>query len=113
MIFGSAYRCAKLRKNMVGWEHGDDEQRFMYFTSLYLPVAFIGFAVGGSLVSFAYLDPVYVLTAFAGGLEISYQARMRRVGNEGAGTPTAPAAPAVRRYRGGLPPMGMTPSAPQ
>ncbi len=109
MIFGSIYRCVKLRRKMIDWDKGDDEQRFMYFTSLYLPVAFLGFVVGGSLVSFAYLDPIYVLTAFAGGLEISFQTRQRRIGAQ-RDTAHVSAPPTERRYRGGLPPMGATSS---
>ena len=33
----------------------------------YLPLAFIGFSVSGFFLSFAYMDPLYILTAFAAG----------------------------------------------
>jgi len=109
MVFGGAAQCVRLRRKMAGWETGDEEQRFLYFTALYLPVAFVGFAVGGSFVSFAYLDPIYVLVAFVGGLQISYDHRCRRMseleagnGGESAGT-GVPIRPG--RFRGGLPPL--------
>jgi O-antigen ligase len=78
LVFGGIFQARKLRLRMRGWEFGDEEQRLLYFASLYLPVAFIGFAVGGGFVSFAYLDPIYVLVALVGGLQISYDAKLRR-----------------------------------
>lgn len=107
MVFGGVVQCTRLRKKMSGWENGDEEQRFLYFTALYLPVAFIGFAVGGGFVSFAYLDPIYVLVAFVGGLQISYDHRCRRMlvaVGESSVEADQPKAGPVRRYRGGLPP---------
>lgn len=106
LVFGAPVQCHRLRKKMVGWDKGDDEQRFLYFTALYLPIAFIGFAVGGNFVSFAYLDPLYVLVAFVGGLHISYDERMRREARagDGGGGPQviAPETAGPRRHRGGL-----------
>src|SRR5690606_7717343 len=40
MIYMGGMTAFRLRKKMVGWENGDPEQRFMFFTALYLPVAF-------------------------------------------------------------------------
>lgn len=107
MVFGSALRTFRLRQQMTGWDTGDPEQQFLYYTALYLPVAFLGFAVGSVFVSFAYLDPVYVLTAFGGGLEVSYNHRLRREAAAGSGGATAAVPlpqPGGRRYRGGLAP---------
>jgi O-antigen ligase len=106
MVFTPIGLCARLRKRMKGWDEGDEEQRLLYFSALYLPVAFIGFSIGGFFVSFAYLDPIYVLVAFTGGLQLSYQHRLRREAEPGApaGALNVPFAAPVRRYRGGLPP---------
>lgn len=106
-VFAPVGMCMKLRKQMKGWAEGDAEQRFLYFTALYMPVAFIGFGVGGFFVSFAYLDPLYVLVAFMGGLHMAFEARLQAE----AGLALAPGQLAAqaksgsaRRYRGGLPP---------
>lgn len=108
MVFGSAWKCTQLRRRqMKDWDKGDAEQRFLHNMTLYMPVAFIAFAVGGSFVSFAYLDPLYVLVAFVGGLFVAYEHRMRAdalagaVGATGGSQAVLGAAP---RFRGGLPP---------
>lgn len=114
MIYIGGMSAFRLRKKMVGWETGDPEQRFMFFTALYLPVAFVGFAVGGSFVSFAYLDPIYVLVAFSGGLQLSYDHRMRRdaaAGTTVGGAQEVSVPPGPRRHRGGLAPGQGRPAA--
>jgi O-antigen ligase len=114
MVFAPIGQCYLLRRRMRGWEAGDAEQRFLYYMALYMPVAFLGFAVGGSFVSFAYLDLIYVLVAFLGGLHVSYQHRLLK---EAAGLGEAhvpnrtPQGSLGRRYRGGLPPVDTRQSA--
>jgi O-antigen ligase len=45
----------------------------------YLPIAFIGFAVPAFFLSFAYMDPVYILAAFAAGaLGLAHRQAARR-----------------------------------
>ena len=108
MVFGGLARCVKLRRQMPAeWLDGDQEQRFLYATALYLPIALLGFAIGGFFVSFAYLDPVYILTAFVGGLEISMTDRMQREVRTGEAAKTGKSVGHVAwtpRYRGGIPP---------
>jgi O-antigen ligase len=97
LVFGSIVQCMRIRRRMpVHWFKGDDEERFLYYTSVYLPVALIGFAVGGFFVSFAYLDLVYVLAAFVAGLQASVAVRMTGTGV--ARGSTAPVVP-PQRYR--------------
>jgi len=99
LVFGSIWQCLRIRKRMpLHWFKGDDEEKFLYYSSVYLPVALIGFSVGGFFVSFAYLDPIYVLAAFVAGLQRSVDLKL-----SGA-QPAAPAAPPRRvvRGRGGL-----------
>jgi O-antigen ligase len=107
LIFGTILQCTRLRKHMPpSWAKGDPEQRFLLAASMYLPIALIGFAVGGFFVSFAYLDPVYVLVSFVGGLQLSYADRARRdaaIAASGSAS-VVPIASPTRRYRGGLPP---------
>lgn len=42
------------------------EHQFLYLATVYLPVAFVGFAVTSFFLTFAYLDPVYILAALTG-----------------------------------------------
>jgi O-antigen ligase len=108
MLFGGIAQCVRLRRRIPReWEKGDQEQRFLVATSLYLPIAIVGFATGGFFVSFAYLDPIYVLIAFVGGLHISVAERLRREASGESATvarPTPQVVVSPRRYRGGLPP---------
>jgi O-antigen ligase len=100
LVFGSIWQCLQIRKRMpVHWYKGSDEEKFLYYTSVYLPVALIGFAVGGFFVSFAYLDLIYVLAAFVAGLQTSVALKL-----SGAPAATVTAPPRrVGRGRGGLP----------
>jgi O-antigen ligase len=100
LVFGSILQCLRIRKRMpLHWYKGDGEEKFLYYASVYLPVALIGFSVGGFFVSFAYLDPIYVLAAFVAGLQTSVDQKLR-----GAPTVAAVASPRrVVRGRGGLP----------
>lgn len=59
----------RLRKRIPRqWARGDPEQRFLYLATQYLPVAGVAFAAAGFFVSFAYVDPIYILGAFSAGL---------------------------------------------
>jgi len=115
LVFGPIWRCLKLRKQLRHWEKGDPEQRFLYLSAVYLTVAFVAFSAGSFLVSFAYLDPIYVLVAFYGGLVVSVERRLKLdqagVAQGDAGAVLAVAPPAPRRYRGGIPPYQPPPSA--
>ncbi len=50
------------------WSRGSFDERVVYHAARYVPLAAFGFAVSGSFVSFAYLDPVYFLAALAVGI---------------------------------------------
>jgi O-antigen ligase len=77
LVFGSFLQCIMIRRRLPpNWYKGDHEERFLYYTSVYLPVAMIGFAVGGFFVSFAYMDLVYVLGAFVAGLQVSVDVKL-------------------------------------
>jgi len=81
LVFGGIAACIRLRKRLPGaWLHGDQEQRFLYLTSVYLPISFLGFAVTAFFVSFAYLDPIYILAAYVVGLHRSVYVKLRQAG---------------------------------
>lgn len=103
LVFGSMFGLFRLRRRLPrSWLHGDAEERFLYQAATHLPIAFIGFAISGTFVSFAYLDLVYILAAFTAGLYVSVEGKLRR--GSGPIPAPAPAAAARRTYRGGLPP---------
>ena len=52
------------------WRQGTIEQRTIYGLVSYLPATFVGFAVASTFVSFAYLVPIYLLTACVAGLQV-------------------------------------------
>lgn len=97
LVFGSIWQCLRIRKQMPShWYKGDAEEKFLYYTAVYLPVALFGFAVGGFFVSFAYMDLVYVLAAFVAGLQTSLIVKL-------GGPQPAAVQPSARRRRGGVP----------
>lgn len=74
---GGYFAMRRLRRRLPKrWESGDDEQRFLYAATLYMPIAQIGFSATAFFVSFAYLDPVYVLAAFTTGVYVSVRRRL-------------------------------------
>lgn len=66
LVLGGVVGLRRLsRRTPDAWRRGDDpERRFLHHALVYLPVALLGFAVTSSFVSFAYMDPAYVLAAF-------------------------------------------------
>lgn len=107
LVFAGVINPIRLRRSMSpAWRAGNPEERFLYLTSVYLPVSFIGFIVAGAFVSFAYMDLIYVLTAFNIGLTVSLKDYLQRGAPDPAmqmGSPVV--SPRQRPYRGGLPPV--------
>ncbi len=78
LVFGGIVAMHRLRSRMPRhWARGDPEERFLYLTAMYLPVAIVGFAVTSAFVSFAYLDPIYILAALMTGLYVSVEAKLK------------------------------------
>ena len=71
LVVGSAGSLLRLRRKMPReWaEKGTPDQRFLYLATLYVPIAFIGFVVCGTFVSFAWSDQSYILPAIAMGIQ--------------------------------------------
>jgi O-antigen ligase len=108
LVFGGIFSTIKLRKKLPKeWSKGTQEERFLYFTSVYLPVAFIAFTSAGVFVSFAYMDLVYVLGALTAGLILCVEEKLAGAG----GRVAAPVRP-VRSGRGGRSARGAGPIVP-
>jgi O-antigen ligase len=78
LLFGGIYQMHVLRSRLPKqWARGDPEERFLYTAAVYLPVALVGFAVSSFFVSFAYLDPIYIVAALMAGLYVSIDAKLQ------------------------------------
>ena len=79
LTVGGIGAMSRLRARLPAtWARGDPEQRFLYSATTYLPVAMTGFAVGSFFVSFAFLDPIYILAAFTTGVYVCVERKMRQ-----------------------------------
>ncbi len=95
LLGGGVVSMVRLRSRLPrGWARGNEDQRFVYWSTVYLPVAVLGFAVTATFVSFAYADPVYLLAAYLTGVQASARAL-------GVGARAAVVAPGGRRARAG------------
>jgi len=62
----------RLRRRLPStWRKGTEVQRFLYAATTFIPLAMLGFAVTSFFVSFAWMDPLYLLAAFITGLYVS------------------------------------------
>ncbi len=72
LIFGGIGSMRRLRRRLPhAWQRGDPDERFIYYMTVCLPISIIGFAVAAFWVSFAYLDPIYILMAFVVGVHMT------------------------------------------
>lgn len=69
ILFGCMFGLARIRSRLPSsWMRESAERRFIYIACSYLPVSFLGWAVGAFFVSHAYLVPFYILVAFTCGV---------------------------------------------
>ena len=69
----------KLRRRMPPtWKFGDSEQRFLYNGCTYVAIALVSFSVTSFFLSFAYMDPIYIMSALMAGLFTSAKHRLAR-----------------------------------
>jgi O-antigen ligase len=69
LVWGGIVSTLRTRRRVPKtWAKGNQDQRIVFYASLYIPVALIGFAVGAAFLSFAYLPQVYYLAALTAGL---------------------------------------------
>ena len=78
LVFGGMFGMYRLRRRLPpSWENGVPEERFLWLASNYLFLSYLGFAVGAMFLSFAYLDPIYLLSALTAGVYASVRRRLR------------------------------------
>lgn len=97
LLFGTSVKLRYLSRSMPdSWATGSQDERFLYYATVYIPVAFIGFAATSFFVSHAYLPSFYYLIAFSGATMLFTRERLAA-----AQTQAPPAAAPGRRGRGG------------
>jgi len=69
LVFTGITGTMRLRRRLPrAWERGDPEERFLYLSSTYFPLAMVAFAVTSFFLTFAWVDMVYMVTAMITGL---------------------------------------------
>jgi O-antigen ligase len=59
------------------WLRGTADERFLYGATSFLAVSMVGFAVTSFFVSFAWMDPIYLMAALLTGLYVSVRAKIQ------------------------------------
>lgn len=78
LLFGGIVGLRRLRRRLPErWLYGDEDERFLYFSTLYLPVAIIGFAVTAFFLNFTYMVHIYILAAFVTGVYAAAERKRR------------------------------------
>jgi O-antigen ligase len=104
LVVGGIVSMIRLRRRLpAAWQRGDVEERFLYLSTMYLALAMIGFAVTSYFLSFAWIDIVYILTAFMAAVHLAATKKLHGV---------SAAAPVVmpRRPTGRRRPIAVTPT---
>jgi len=101
LVFGGIVAMRRLRRRLPkGWASGTPDERFLFLATTYLPVSLVAFGVSAAFVSFAFLDPIYILAALMTG---TYVCVGRRLADpQGAPTFAAPYSPARRLSRANM-----------
>lgn len=81
LVFGGIFGPLRLRRRLPKWwRRGTDVQRFLYGATTFFPLAMLGFAVTSFFVSFAWMDPLYLMAAFLTGLYVSLRVYIKEAG---------------------------------
>jgi O-antigen ligase len=79
MVPGGVVWLARMRRKVpAGWATGDQEQRFLYFCTLYFAVLLVGYAAGSFFLSFTWYDVSYYIFALLAALQVSISEKLRR-----------------------------------
>jgi O-antigen ligase len=71
LVLGGIIGLHRLRKRLPSaWLDDHGSKRFIYLSTVYLPIAMVGFASTSFFVTFAWIDPVYILSAFIIGVYV-------------------------------------------
>ena len=69
LVAGLIGSLLRRRRNLPrSWRRGTEAERFICGATTFFPLAMIGFSVTAFFVSFAWMDPLYIMAAFTTGL---------------------------------------------
>ena len=108
LVFCGIVCPLRLRRRLPrSWWRGTHPERFIYAATTFFPLSMIGFAVTSFFVSFAWMDPVYLMAALLAGLYVSARAQLRQSASplavatgQSCATNHAPPRRGSRRWRG-------------
>jgi hypothetical protein len=87
IVVGGIVALLRLRKHLPpSWRKGRGAERFLYEAATYFPLAMIAFAVTSFFVSFAWMDPIYILAAFTAGWYLVVRGRLSHMSTSEATT---------------------------
>ncbi|HEY0528021.1 MAG TPA: O-antigen ligase family protein [Gemmatimonadaceae bacterium] len=87
LVIGGVFAPLRLRRRLPkSWRRGTEYQRFIFNATSFFSVAMVGFAVTSFFVSFAWMDPVYLMAAFITGLYVATRLQIEE-GSRTAGQP--------------------------
>jgi len=90
LLVGGIVTMLRMRGRLPpSWRRGSDSQRFLYGATTFFPLALISFAVTAFFVSFAWLDPLYLMSAFIGGWYIAMRGQRQLATGPNAGGVTS------------------------
>ena len=79
LLVGGIVSCWRLRRRTGGrLAVSSDDQKLLRWFSETLPLSLVGFGVSAAFVSFAYLDPIYILAAYVTGMNVAFRAVEQR-----------------------------------
>jgi hypothetical protein len=93
LVIGGIFSPLRLRRRLPkSWPRGTESERFIYNATSCFAVAMVGFAVTSFFVSFAWMDPVYLMAALLTGLYVAARVQIEGEASSGSGanTQTAP-----------------------
>jgi O-antigen ligase len=102
LVIGVIIGLLRLRGRLPrSWRRGTEAERFMYGATTFFPLAMVGFAVTAFFVTFAWLDPLYIIAAFTTGLYVALRAYVQESASRGISrapsiSPVEPGAPGWR-----------------
>jgi O-antigen ligase len=86
LVIGGIFAPLRLRRRLPKlWRRGTESERFSYNATSFFALAMVGFAVTSFFVSFAWVDPIYLMAAFLTGLYIVTKAQLEEGSPAGGG----------------------------
>ncbi|HEV7594621.1 MAG TPA: O-antigen ligase family protein, partial [Gemmatimonadaceae bacterium] len=80
IVIGGIVVMLRLRGRLPeSWRRANGVERFLFEATTYFPLAMIAFAVTAFFVSFAWMDPIYILAALMSGWYIAVQSQIAKL----------------------------------